>query len=523
MAISYINSLVPKSNPQLGGGRFQITDKERLNRFLVLGSEGGTYYASERTLTIENADVVKRMVANDVSGVEAVNLIVEVSEAGRAPKNDPALLGLAIAVKFGTEKVRALALASLPRVARIGTHLFHFAGYCKALKVGWGRSVRRAFANWYTLKNEKALAYQLVKYQSRDGWSNSDILRLAHAKPLNAEQEALYHWVVKGEGPNRQWPAGSAVEVVWAFEQAKKAKSVQEIVSLIQDYKLPREAIPTEFLNSPEVWTTLLQHMKPEAMVRNLAKMTAVGVLKPFSAETSLVVNTLTNADELKKARLHPIKLLSGLMTYKSGHGVRGNLTWQPVGQIVGALEQGFYAAFNFVEPTGKRILECIDVSGSMTSGEIAGVPGLSPRIGASVMAMVSARVEKNVNFVAFSSTLINFPIHSQSSLGTVIRTADSMSFGATDCSAPMEYAIRHNLQVDAFRIYTDSETNYNRRPPADALRDYRNRTGIDAKLIVVGMTSNGVSVADPNDSNMLDVVGFDTAAPDVMADFIRR
>ena len=55
---------------------------------------------------------------------------------------------------------------------------------------------------------------------------------------------------------------------------------------------------------------------------------------------------------------------------------------------------------------------------------------------------------------------------------------------------------------------------------PKEALNQYRERTGIPAKLIVVGMVSNGFSIADPNDGGMLDVVGFDTAVPQIMADF---
>jgi 60 kDa SS-A/Ro ribonucleoprotein len=35
-------------------------------------------------------------------------------------------------------------------------------------------------------------------------------------------------------------------------------------------------------------------------------------------------------------------------------------------------------------------------------------------------------------------------------------------------------------------------------------------------------MTSNGFSIADPDDAGMLDVVGFDTATPPVIADFAR-
>jgi 60 kDa SS-A/Ro ribonucleoprotein len=45
---------------------------------------------------------------------------------------------------------------------------------------------------------------------------------------------------------------------------------------------------------------------------------------------------------------------------------------------------------------------------------------------------------------------------------------------------------------------------------------------GIPAKLIVVGMTVNNFSIADPSDAGMMDVVGFDTATPQLMADFAR-
>jgi len=43
---------------------------------------------------------------------------------------------------------------------------------------------------------------------------------------------------------------------------------------------------------------------------------------------------------------------------------------------------------------------------------------------------------------------------------------------------------------------------------------------GIGAKLIVVGMVSSGFSIADPDGAGMLDVVGFDTAVPQLMSHF---
>ncbi len=77
---------------------------------------------------------------------------------------------------------------------------------------------------------------------------------------------------------------------------------------------------------------------------------------------------------------------------------------------------------------------------------------------------------------------------------------------------------------ADAFVIYTDSETWAGRNMhPVQALRAYRRQMGVAAKLIVVGMTSNGFTIADPNDAGMLDVVGFDTATPRLIADFIAQ
>ena len=85
-----------------------------------------------------------------------------------------------------------------------------------------------------------------------------------------------------------------------------------------------------------------------------------------------------------------------------------------------------------------------------------------------------------------------------------------------------MQWALENRVEVDTFVIYTDSETWHGAIHPAQALAKYRHRTGIAAKLVVVGMVSNGFSIAHPDDAGMLDVVGFDTATPALIADFSR-
>jgi 60 kDa SS-A/Ro ribonucleoprotein len=85
-----------------------------------------------------------------------------------------------------------------------------------------------------------------------------------------------------------------------------------------------------------------------------------------------------------------------------------------------------------------------------------------------------------------------------------------------------MLHALEQGWEVDTFVVYTDNETWAGAIHPIQALRQYREKTGIAAKLIVVGMTATEFTIADPSDAGMLDVVGFDASAPAVMADLSR-
>ena len=104
----------------------------------------------------------------------------------------------------------------------------------------------------------------------------------------------------------------------------------------------------------------------------------------------------------------------------------------------------------------------------------------------------------------------------------TVVYVIFQITMGGTDCAQPMIYAQRNNMEIDVFVVYTDCETWFGSVHPSEALKQYRIHSGVrDAKLIVVGMTSNGFTIADPEDPGMFDMAGFDSAAPQVMKEFI--
>ena len=520
-----------------GGYSWELDMWGRLQRFLILGSEGGTYYINQQKLTFENANSV--IAAIQADGLRVVEIIVTLSIEGRAPKNDPAIFALALAASVGDDATRKAALDALPKVCRIGTHLFSFAEYIKGMR-GWGRGLRRGVGAWYLTMDERQLAYQAVKYRQRDGWTHRDVLRLAHPTPVNDIQTALFQWVThrNDDTPMESlaWrnadvaPEHASLAFVWAFEHVQKAQTVDEVLQLIADYDLPREALPTQWLNDVAVWDALLVKMPMTAMLRNLATMTKIGLLEVGNAATKIVVKRLTDAERLHKARIHPIAILSALRVYAGGRNLRGGHympyggepDWIAIPQIIDALDTAFELAFMNIVPTNKRMMLALDVSGSMAGGFVAGVTGLTPRDASAAMAMVTARTEQNYMFTAFSTEMIPLNITAKMRLDSVVAAVSDLPFGGTDCAQPMLYVLKNKLKIDTFVVYTDSETWHGNIHPAQALRQYRDKTGIDAKLIVVGMTSNGFSIADPNDKGMLDIVGFDTAAPNIMADFTR-
>jgi 60 kDa SS-A/Ro ribonucleoprotein len=504
-----------------GGFSFAVDDWTRLDRWLILGAEGGSYYAKERALVLENAEAVLNCLSAD--GERTVKRIVAISDAGRAPKNDPAIFALAMAISFGDDKTRQLAAQALPEVCRIGTHLFHFAEYVTKMR-GWGRGLRRAIAHWYTQTPAQRLAMQAVKYQQRDGWSHRDLLRLTHPVAPTDNHNLIFHWIAKGwEGVGEEPHPVKAARMLWAYERAKHAEK-KELLSLIRDYELPREALPTQWLTDADVWEALLPHMGLTALLRNLGNMSKNGVLVDERRDiVKRVTATLTSAPDLKRARIHPVAVLAALLTYQSGRGVRGSGEWSRVIRVVDALDSAFYLAFGSVEPVSKRLLLALDVSSSMTGGQIAGVPGLSPRVGSAAMALVTAATEPDWQIMGFSHELVKLGISPRQRLDDVVKVINAVPMGATDCALPMYWALDNKVPVDGFVIYTDSESWYGKRGhPTQALQAYRDTMGIPAKLVVVGMVSNGFTIADPNDGGMMDVVGFDTATPQVISDFLR-
>lgn len=507
-----------------GGYAFAVDDWARLQRFLILGSEGGTYYVSERKLTLDNAKCVNRCL--DLDAPRALSLVLQISTEGRAPKNEPALMALALAMQHASSVTRQLAGNLVPQIARTGTHIFHLADYIKALG-GWKRKTKRAFQNWYLDMPEDRLALQVIKYQQRDGWAHADLLRKSHPKTTaGSVRNEIFHYAVDGwEGVGVEPHSDSTLVKIWAFERAKALTSdadVRQLCDLITQYGLPHECVPNQMKKYPAVWEAMLPHMGITAMIRNLGKMTSIGLVAPLSAASKYVAETISDIETIRKGRVHPIALLVALKTYAQGHGDKGKLSWSAVQTVVNALDGAFYTSFKAVEPTGKNHLLGVDISGSMFGADVAGTPLKAAEV-AAAMALVTVNVEPNCAIFGFCTAFQPLKISARSRLDDVVRYMRTLHMGnGTDCAQPMTYATENKLPVDAFFVYTDNESWAGPVHASVAIKKYRQKMGRPAKSVVVATAATEYSIADPNDAGMMDVVGFDTGTPAVMADYIR-
>lgn len=551
-----------------GGVSFEIDDWARLRRFLVLGTEGGTAYISEAQLTVENARTVVRCLKRD--GRAVVREIETVSASGRAPRNDYALFALAMAASFGAAgkalrdlgdgqealvrtqhpgyaaAVRKAALKALPRVARTGGHLLQFCGYVELFR-GWGRGLRRAVArSWYSLRGRDDLAYQLLKYAQRGGWHQRDLLRLSHpdVRDLDDSQRAAMAWsLAQGAGQplpddpdlDHRMRAADQLRRIAPEDQPLDHATVTAAAELVRTHALPREVVPGHLLTAPETWDALLEAMPTTAMIRSLNRMTRVGLIAPGSAATEHVVARLNDGEALKKARVHPINLLTALRTYTKGAGARGGLDWTPVPAVSDALDRAFYLAFHGLPANPLRTKIGIDVSGSMSAPVLNGT--LTCREAATALAMSLAATCRSCNAVGFTRAsggvgraatnltraatgLTPIDVSPRRRLDDVVNETARMRFGGTDCALPILQALETGETVDTFVVITDNETWAGKIHPSEALRRYRAQTGIPARLVVVALHSTAHTIADPADAGMIDICGFDAALPRLVVDF---
>lgn len=525
-----------------GGYVFDKDVWTKLQDFLILGTTGGTYYVGEDKLTADNAGVLFQAISEDGPRVVAMLTDISTARPPRAPKQRPVLFALAACYAKGDADTRQAAKTALAKVARTTDHLAQFFGYYKNLggkatargtAPTVGRSLRTALGSWFLTGTADSVAFKACKARQRktpqgEAFDLRDVLRIAHPAADNPERKTLFGWIagnVSDDDVRDELPA------VDRFLTAKAVTSPAEAVRVVTEAKVPWEFLPDKVLRDPAVWEALIETVGLTALIRNLARMTRIGTLKPMAAATSRAVLRLTDREAILRARIHPMDAYLAMRVYGSGRAQpnpRADLqTWAPVPAILDALEETYELAFGAVEPTGKRLLVAVDSSGSMSSGwgggvMVGGSPIGSPYEVGCAMAVMLSRIEKgNVHVIDVDTRVHASKVTPRTNLREI--KAWRPSGGGTDLSLPFTWAARERMNVDGVVVLTDNETWAGRSHPTQALSAYRRAVNPDARVVVATMTPAGYSIGDPGDSGVLNVAGLDASLPLIVNGFIRH
>jgi 60 kDa SS-A/Ro ribonucleoprotein len=443
-----------------GGFVWQISDREQVIRYLIIGSEGGNYYQTPQQVSSTCASCVLRMTRTSDNFKWLVDTIRQVSTEGRAAKQESTLLALATAIVFArTPADKTEALNAVKDCVRILTHMYMLIGYIKifskaghpsltasaasapstppTIGSGIGRGIRRVFGDYFYSRTGIEIANLTTKYQNREGWTIKDVLTLIHIDPKKMKDDggrlAIEHvFKTKEEFAQILATAPPTAEPTKTFLCAIKeihtiaerplkpataaqssAQELDRIVQLINQVGLCREQLPSQLFKQRKVWEALLTNkgtngkgrgMPLTALIRNLGKLstTEIGIITPGgSSLTQHICDRITDTADIKRSKIHPYNILVAMLTYKKGSGDKGGLTWIPNPNVVAALDKAFKLAFQNITPTGKRIKIALDVSGSMSTAFCTGSPIVNCATASVAMMMMTLYVENQHRGVA--------------------------------------------------------------------------------------------------------------------------
>jgi len=492
-----------------GGYMFAAGIWQTLRRCLLIGTAQSTYYANKRELTDDFVETLNEVISLDPKRV--AEEIVYASD-GRSINNSASILALVLLSMGDTPDAKQAFRKIFPQVIRTGSHFYEWLNYTKSMR-GFGKVIKEVGTAWLSREDVTGLAYQMLKYQQRQGFSNRDALRLFHVKPATEEHERLYNWIVNGWSELPKSIPSESTKQIWWYEWLKR--NPEQTHRAIQEGRLTHEMAAPVGQMDRQAWQLLFETMPIGAMLRNLGSLTNLGVLRIDSVENLERLEAVLNHKQyLRKGRIHPIDVLKALKTYSSGGKLgRSKKTWTPVSRITDILEKALELSFEVVEPTKQVFLHAVDISGSMSYGVVDSV-GLNCCEIATAMALVTAKAEPNYAIRGFSTKFIDLGIAKRDSFRSALQKASNQNFGGTDASVAYDWAIKNKFKADIICFWTDNESWAGKKHPAQALKEYRQKVNPNAKAVYITLAPYNITLVDPQDKNSWDLAGFDPGIP---------
>lgn len=445
----------PRVRNAAGGDAFMATDKAALVQMVTTGTFSDLFYTKASTQLAAMMTLLER--------VDSA-FVAKLAVYGRrqaSMKDTPAFLLAWLSKNDGT-----MFELAFPHVVDDGKMLKNFVQIVRSGVVGkksLGSQAKRLVATWIQTANTK----RLLSASIGNAPSLADVIRLAHPKPANDEQAAMYGWLLGREVDNEKLPA--------------------EVRHLLSFRRNPRGEVPdvpfmllTSMEMGTEAWTKICERSTWQQLRQNLNAFDRHGVFRDPQV-LARVVERLKDPAAIEKSKVLPFQLLAAAQNLE--------LSSTAV-QLTGAMREALASAFalpnqrsydansvvrqalfdamevacsNIPEWEGKAVGVLMDVSGSMTSTPVTGNRGnTSSKVmaahAAGLFAAVIARRNPGAYIAQFhtSASHLNLP-----KFGSLKSIYEALRFpgGGTDCAAGLTHLLRSNVKLDYIFMLSDNES----------------------------------------------------------------
>jgi 60 kDa SS-A/Ro ribonucleoprotein len=475
---------------EAGGLAYARTPQAALALYAATGCLNGTFYANAE----EQLALVLKL-CTEVDPRFVAQTAIYARQLAHM-KDMPALLLASLSMRD-----RDAFAAAFPRVVDNGRLLRNVVQILRSGRVGrksLGSLPKRLVREWI----ERAPVEQIVHAAIGNAPSLADVIKMVHPKPVDAEREALYAWVIGKPYDDVKLP-----ETLRAYEAFKRGGEAE----------LPD--LPFQYFTSLPLsvaqWTVLARRASWQSLRMNLNTFERNGVLAD-SAALAMVADRLRDSEAIRRARVFPYQLLTAFQA-----------TAKLPNAIGAALQDAMEIATRNVPVLQGEVVVAVDVSGSMASpvtGHRKGATATTRCVDvAALIAACIQRTRPDARVLPFDTEVRDLRLNPRDTVMTQAQQLAKLCGGGTNVSAPLAKLNREKAKVDLLVLVSDNESWRDTRSggATETMRQWEQIKARcpQAKLVCIDLqpyaTSQTVERGD-----VLHVGGFSDAVFDLIASF---
>ncbi|WP_300073854.1 RNA-binding protein [uncultured Ruegeria sp.] len=486
--------LLPKATARNAHGApaYAYSDAHALAQVAVTGTFGGMFYQSPQ----EELEYVLH-VAEAVEPKFLAQAAIYARQSGYM-KDMPAVL-LAILARRDPVLFRA----AFGRVVDNSKMLRTFVQVIRSGQTGrrsLGSAPKAMVQTWLNTASDRTLLNANIGNDPSLG----DVIKMVHPKPVSAEREALFAWIV-GRPCNL----------------ARLPQALRDWIAFRENGKGPVPDVPFQMLTqlelSPEHWARIARKGSWQMVRQNLNTFQRHGVFN-VAKNVDHVAALLRDPKAIAKARAFPYQLMV------AAQNVNGDMPRE----IVDALHDAMEIAVQNIPQVSGQVVVCPDVSGSMTWAVTGYRPGATSAVRhVDVAALVAAsfqRVNRGCQVLPFDFDVRDVRLEPRDTILTNAERLTALAGGGTNCSAPLAWLNKRGRAPDLVVFVSDNQSWVDARAGGQGtamLKEWEviKRRNPKAKLVCIDIAPYGTTQAQTR-ADVLNVGGFSDAVFDPIAAF---